>query len=270
MKVTLKLALLFAVIALLVPAAQAELIGHWTFDEGSGSTALDSSGHDYDGAITGATYVAGKVGNYALNFTNPDGGSYVSVAHNNAISLAGTDYTIAFWCQRGVLDTTLAILGTTNPGELDGYSVYFHSSNNSGVYLDHGNGSVNALGGIDSSFAIIDPPTWNHIAEVYSSADQKRYLYVNGNQIASTDATTAMTDSGYDLWFGGIQSWGQGGGDGHRFIGSLDDIQIYNQALSKTQVGTVMGGGTIPEPSTIVLLSMGLLSLLCYAWRKRK
>src|SRR5437762_6958858 len=49
----------------LVPWAQATLIGKWTFNEGSGTTALDSSGNGNDGAISGgATYVVspGKTG----------------------------------------------------------------------------------------------------------------------------------------------------------------------------------------------------------------
>jgi len=54
------------------------LVGYWKFDEISGTTATDSSGHGNNGTINGATPVAGKVGG-ALSF---DGNSnFVSVAH---------------------------------------------------------------------------------------------------------------------------------------------------------------------------------------------
>ena len=41
--------------------------GYWKFDENTGSTAHDSSGHDYDGGIYGASWTSGKIG-YALDF----------------------------------------------------------------------------------------------------------------------------------------------------------------------------------------------------------
>ena len=54
MKSILRTVVLLAAFALMVPTAQADLIGHWTFDEGSGTTANDSSGNGYDGMISGA------------------------------------------------------------------------------------------------------------------------------------------------------------------------------------------------------------------------
>ena len=41
---------------------QAGLVGHWKLDEGSGTTAQDSSGNNYHGTITGAEWVTGQLG----------------------------------------------------------------------------------------------------------------------------------------------------------------------------------------------------------------
>jgi len=48
-------------------AAVPGLVGYWTFDEGSGTTASDYSGNDNHGTITGAEWVTGQFGG-ALNF----------------------------------------------------------------------------------------------------------------------------------------------------------------------------------------------------------
>ena len=52
------------------------IAAYWQFDEGNGDTAYDSSGHDYDGVIYGASWVTGHSG-YALDFDGVN--DYVSL-----------------------------------------------------------------------------------------------------------------------------------------------------------------------------------------------
>ena len=70
------------------------LVGHWTFDEGSGTTANDSSGNNNTGTLTnGPTWTTGKIGQ-ALNFGGPN--DYVG-AGNIAVTNAQTKLTWSFW-----------------------------------------------------------------------------------------------------------------------------------------------------------------------------
>ncbi len=72
------------------------LLAYWSFDEGSGSIAYDYSGHDYDGVIHGADWIAGHSG-YALDF---DGNSdYVIMdAYSEDLGFNKTDdYKISVW-----------------------------------------------------------------------------------------------------------------------------------------------------------------------------
>ena len=48
---------------------------------------------------------------------------------------------------------------------------------------------------------------------------------------------------------------------------SVDEVRVYNNVLSASDVA---GLASIPEPSAIALLATGLVSLLAYAWRKRR
>ena len=101
-----KLVSMVSVVVLLSMAghASAELILHWTFDEGSGSTVIDRSGNGRDGTIEGdPAWVAGKLGG-ALDFggdgdrvVDDDGGDYLNGLDAVTITvwiksdLAGTD-----------------------------------------------------------------------------------------------------------------------------------------------------------------------------------
>ena len=74
-------------------APAAPLIGHWGFEEGGGGTALDSSGNGLNGAIANATYTAGKVGDYALDFNGSN--AYVEIPNN--VLLVPNTIGISMW-----------------------------------------------------------------------------------------------------------------------------------------------------------------------------
>ena len=65
------------VVALIAGSARADLVGHWTFDEGQGTTAYDSSGNDHHGTLQGdPQWVTGYIGG-ALELDGTD--DYVEV-----------------------------------------------------------------------------------------------------------------------------------------------------------------------------------------------
>jgi hypothetical protein len=257
--------MVFALTVLMGSAAFGDLVGHWTFDEGSGTTAYDSSGNGYNGTISGgAAYTTGRISTGALSFDGVD--DFVTVAHNSALALANSEYTVAYWFKREsntVAGTVFQALGN----ETKGFGNYTHSNNN--MYLVHGSGTPNSYGNSNSAFTYVEPAEWHHVAQVYNKDGATIYLYVDGTPYAYP-ASGPLVDSGMNMLFGA--SYGGLGNVANFLTGAMDDVQIYNQMLSTSQVATVMGGGVIgvPEPSAIVLLGIGALSLLAYAWRKRK
>ncbi|GAF82240.1 unnamed protein product, partial [marine sediment metagenome] len=65
------------------------LVAYWEFDEGSGNTVHDSSGHDYDGTIYGATWTTGHSGD-ALDYDGVN--DYVDLdAHSENLGFNKTD-----------------------------------------------------------------------------------------------------------------------------------------------------------------------------------
>ncbi|MCL5096108.1 MAG: LamG domain-containing protein [Candidatus Omnitrophica bacterium] len=226
------------------------LAGHWTFDEGSGITATDSAG-THNGTIHDATYVAGKVGSGALllNGTN----SYVEIngATGSALELAGTPYTVAWWQKwNGANGVTQRIINMDN-GESFSGGYAFALTGGGTFVLTHNNGSNQNW---NPSF--MASTNWQHIAVVWDGFN--RTLYVNGALIASKATTGDITSRGDDvLWFGAIPKYGQFYG------GALDDVRIYSDALSSSEIAALSG----PVNGEIVLsISQTQPGMIEIAW----
>ncbi|MHC5058388.1 MAG: LamG domain-containing protein [Planctomycetota bacterium] len=82
------------------------LLAHWTFDEGRGTTAADSSGHNVSGRLTGARWARGRIG-AALEFDGED----ANVSTTRAVELAGRSFTLSAWVRHmntGAVEILLA------------------------------------------------------------------------------------------------------------------------------------------------------------------
>jgi chitodextrinase len=82
--------------------------------------------------------------------------------------------------------------------------------------------------------------TWAHLAETYDGATMR--LYVNGVQVASRAQTGAIATSTNPLQIGGDSIYGQ------YFAGRIDELRIYNRALSQAEIQTDMNTPLITPP----------------------
>ena len=189
------------------------LVGHWTFDgpDIQGSTAIDRSGFGNNGTITGTTKTIGKLGQ-GLSF---DGTS-------DEISVLGPTIT-----------NTHSFVAWIKPsGNLGGYNSLVESDTTFiGVYLQDSSSSqcsfVQTLNFYYSSTSHcsnteITDDIWTHVAVINNAGSVT--FYVNG-----APAGTATSAPGYTA--GMI-----GNGNSTSFKGSLDDVRMYNRALSVTEV----------------------------------
>ena len=85
---------------------------------------------------------------------------------------------------------------------------------------------------------------WAHLAATYDGTTIR--LYVNGTQVATTARTGNITTSTNPLQIGGDSLYGQ------FFAGAVDDVRIYNRALTgvevQTDMNTPVAGGGVPSP----------------------
>ena len=108
------------------------------------------------------------------------------------------------------------------------YALYANSDSNQPV------GSIN-IGGNDKNQAggsALKANTWAHLAATYDNAYQR--LYVNGTQVVSRAQTGSMTVSDGALRIGGNSVWSE------FFKGRIDEVRIYNCALTGAEINTDM------------------------------
>jgi len=214
--------------------ASAELVAYWKFDEGSGTTAVDSSGNGNDGTLEGgAEWVAGQLGG-ALEFN----GSGARVVAAN-IPFDNRSFTIAMWVN--------PVLYT---GEQVVFSTGLTGSNDTDLHLrigGPGSGNVPAGGvrmgfynnDLDTPGGIIEENNWYHITFWYDFENENRRIYVNGVQEAEASAAPYLGTTGNTV----IGAWGTG----QWFRGIIDDVQVYNHALTEGEIlGAMQGGGAYP------------------------
>jgi hypothetical protein len=210
-------------------AADPDLVGCWRFDEGSGTTAFDSSGNGNDGTVVGdALWVSGKFGG-ALEFN----GSNTSVVAP-FIPLDSRSFTITMWVNPVLYTSEQVVFSQTES----------RTTNVSMHYRIYGPGSGRVRMGFYSNdldtTTTFDENNWYHITFWYDFENQNRRIYVNGVQEAEASATPYLGASGDTV----IGSWGTD----QWFQGIIDDVRIYSRALTDAEILGVMSGGGAEYP----------------------
>ena len=197
----------------------AGLIAHWKFDETTGTTAADSSDSGLTATTTAATtWIAGKSGNAALNpkFTLSDSSSLTLTDGNTA-------FTISLWANTTTSDdfTVLAgFEGTGNTG--DRYAI-----KTSGGNIQATVGGATATANLPTT----SNGTWVHIVAVNDPTAGNSKVYVNGMQ-SGANGNVINLSSSTSQWTMGTY-WNSGSYD---YTGALDDVQVYNRALTPAEV----------------------------------
>lgn len=227
------------------------LVAHWTFDdEVQGNTVHDFAGTNNGTRYGDATWVSGVQGS-GMRFS---GTGYVNVPSSSSLNITGDEITISAWFKPSTNDAGINSnsqmvakwLGTNNA-----YTLGYCDSSNYIWLAINANNNVRAF----SSVPVDNVNQWYHIVGVYNGSEQ--IVYVNnaaGTSAANTGnihlSTQPVRISGYPNGFSKLQ-------------GTVDDIRIYNRALSSEEVAQLYA---TPEPATVFLLGAGGLFLI----RKRK
>src|SRR3989338_1194728 len=216
-----------------VSGAGSGLVAYYTFDEGSGATSSDSSGNSNTGTLTnGPTWNTAdkKVGSGALSFDGVDDKVTVPLT----ATLNPSSITVAFWAN------VPSYIGSTNNAIVElGSSVNnFRVRDTSGKWQLLTNGAVNTLSGTANSLAY---DQWIHWVFIANSSGLS--IYKNG--VLNASNAIAYTAGANAIW--------NLGSSGFYNRQTLDDIRIYNRALSASEVTELYnytGGGTPPPSPT--------------------
>ncbi|MGA2915788.1 MAG: LamG domain-containing protein [Sedimentisphaerales bacterium] len=198
-------------------------VAYWTFDESSGTTAYDSAGVCNGTLINGVTRTAGKFGN-AVQLDGVDDYVQISDANDSAIEFnKNSKFTISLWIKSQDNKWFLTKLGRTT-GSF-GYFMGDHDRNTYRFVIDSHNIGASY---IDSTTSV-PVNTWAHIVAVYDNTQMS--IYSNG-VLSNTGTFTYDTGTTYPTSNMTIGAWV---GVSY-FKGLIDDVRIYNYALSAGEV----------------------------------
>jgi len=213
-------------------AADPSLVGWWTFDEGSGTVAHDASGRGHDGTLRGGPeWVIGRVDG-ALLFDGKD--DYVNIG-SVGISVA-VDRTVMAWVKASTatIPDKTSVFGFVPDGSIEG-TYYDMEVDDKGNYIAHICGYQWVLAPVDTE--------WHHMAGTYETGTGSWFL--DGRFIDSADGDIGTIDQ---VRIGTRPS------SGNYFPGLVDDVRIYNRAMTEAEIqsviaGTDLGQATDPSPA---------------------
>ncbi len=230
------------------------LVGYWSFDENSGGTAQDYSGYNNHGTIHNPLWTTGKSGS-ALYFNGLN--TYVEVADSPSLDITGT-ITLSAWVKAETYQYFRVGLvtkgGRYHPRH--GYDLYLHENGNdmkAGLSLRYSDlsSSLNERWNAVSSNTAINDAQWHQITATYDGSIMK--MYVDGNLENELVNSDGFDENDASLMIGLFQ-YGYNDAHGNKPNipkGIIDDVRIYNRALSSSEIQQLAGGGGGGGISTI-------------------
>jgi hypothetical protein len=201
------------------PPPPSGLVAAYSFDEGSGSSAADASGNGNAGTVNGAAWAASGKNAGALSFDGVN--DRVDVPDAPELDLS-TSMTLSAWVRPDTLGGYRTALLKESSSYLT-YALYAGTTSSNRPAIEANRGEL--IGGTA-------PPlnAWTHIAGTYAGGTLR--IYVNGVQVAAKATTQVMPNSTNPLYIGGNSRWGE------YFDGLIDDVRVYNRALSAAEIAT--------------------------------
>ena len=210
-----------------------DMIGHWKFDERTGTVAADSSGNNNHGTLMGRPVWKPDGGWLAGAIDLAGRSDYVKVERPKGFNLSPNSFSIAAWIYpRETQGRWHAIL------EYDRTSL---NGNRFGLWLDlegrlHFRVGQNTWQGPDS----LNPNQWYHVAATYNATTRAMDIYVDGLPVA-----TATQQRGFTTANAATLAIGANGtGDDEFFSGLIDDVRVFKCALREEDVMTLAGAGS--------------------------
>jgi large repetitive protein len=199
-------------------------VGVWRFDEGTGTAVRDASGSGNHGSFVGnPTWVAGRFGS-ALRV---DSGNHALVPTSQTLDIRGP-ITIATWVRPERIKTQSVVHKASGTA---GYELSLASDGRPFVRF---NGSSKARVNATSQHPS-DGQTWMHLAATYDGSTTR--LYVDGVLEASGPGPAGgILTAPVDLGLGASAA------NGNPLRGAIDDLHIFDRALSTTEIAGLASG----------------------------
>ncbi len=217
-----------------IPEAERKLVAWWKFDQAEGDTMSDSSGNNHVGTLIGGPQwqpAGGRVGG-ALAFDGVD--DFIDCGSDVSLNLI-EGLSVAAWIKLAGPADDQKIVGNQD-NVTGGYKVGVYSNKVELEIRDSGNAPTQnryVEGG-----TVLEPDTWYHVVGTYCQGGSIK-TYVNGKLDRELETPNILAPSAGTLKIGREPF-----DDNYLFNGLMDDLSIYNYALSDADVADIYSGKT--------------------------
>jgi len=218
-------------------AALSGPVAYWALDDGAGIVALDSSGNAIDGVVVGEPLWVGGMLDGALELDGVD--DYVDCGNPAVLDFGTGDFTISAWIKLTATErATVFAKGGDNGGGIR-YTLAMGESNDNQMTLTTDDDSTKAQ---TRGATVVNDGAWHHVVGMREG--NTGFVYVDG----VLDGTEELPE-GYDLsgssqanaLIGAITDARDATGATLEkfFAGTIDDVRVYDRALSDSEVATL-------------------------------
>ena len=243
-----KLICLISFIFVLTSAAEADLVGLWRLDETSGTIAHDASGNGHNGTLIGdPQWAPGKIGG-ALDFDGED-----DVVELGAFDVVAPGITLAGWIrpESFTINDGRVITKANEWGENDHWWMLSTISDGGEIRLrfrlkTEGQSTTTLI----ASSGPLVTDEWQHATATWDGSTMR--LYLNGEEVGNAAKTGAAVATNPDV----SVSIGSQPSDAFApatpdhvakfFDGLIDDVRLYNEALTAERLQGIMEGEGYP------------------------
>jgi len=232
-------------------------LAHWRFDEAPGATTAADSAGTFAGTLsaTGASFISGGRAGNALSVVQGANG-FVDFGDN--FNFANQDFSVVAWVRTAPGDTNTFsnFLSKHNANTANGYILSYNHSTIAGsagkAFFYAGTRTISSGG-----FTVVDVPVsttsvndgnWHQVVGVYRTSGATT-VYVDGAPFEGSILSSAIATNSAPFLIGGFNS---AGAPTSSFTGSVDDVQIYNRALSDGEINFLFANpGLEIVPTTV-------------------
>ena len=212
------------------------LVGFYPMDENTGTATADASRYQNNGAFNGSpAWTAGKIGGAVSIEGAANNGNAVYIP-DSADLPSGNAMTVEAWVKQDSWNGDQAIASHWNYPSSGSWALQTGTNNNLRVFI------ANSQTDVGDNYVDTDANTWNsfntwrHVVMVYDGTQVqagKVKIYIDGVLVGSTaygSLPSSLQNSSGTFSIGSVP------GLGRALFGAIDQVKLFNRALSSTEI----------------------------------